>query len=114
MIEMPYPHSDLNPNKRVHRTTVARLRKAQKKECYFLAIKQLKNKPPKKENYHLEILFYPPSNHARDLDNAYASCKAMFDGIARAWGVDDKFFRPITLDFRPKTKDGKVTIRCVN
>lgn len=45
----------------------------------------------------VSIVFYPPRNTG-DLDNMLSSCKALFDGISDAWGINDKLFRPITLD----------------
>ena len=41
----------------------------------------------------MNIEFAPPSRRRIDLDNCIASCKAYFDGIADALGVDDSTFR---------------------
>ncbi len=48
--------------------------------------------------YPLRLTFVAPDNRHRDLDNMLAASKATLDGVAKALGVDDKLFRPITLD----------------
>lgn len=39
----------------------------------------------------LDVRFYPPSNRG-DTDGMFAACKAGFDGIADALGVNDRRF----------------------
>lgn len=62
------------------------------------------------KNIHLTIIFYPPDNRRRDLDNCHAAIKSGLDGMASALGVDDRVFRPITLDFGEKIEGGKVSV----
>lgn len=52
----------------------------------------------------MELLFIPPDNRPRDIDNLLASCKELIDGIAQGLGVNDKQFRPITIDMGEKDK----------
>lgn len=51
----------------------------------------------------LAVTFYPPNKRRRDRDNAQASLKHQFDGIAAALGVDDHVFQPTYAwgDVRP-------------
>lgn len=60
------------------------------------------------------IIFHPPSARGFDLDNALASIKSGLDGIAESWGVNDKMFRPITIDFGDKVDNGHVSISIKN
>jgi crossover junction endodeoxyribonuclease RusA len=43
-------------------------------------------------NIYLTITYCPPDKRKRDRDNAEASAKALRDGLADAWGVDDNCF----------------------
>lgn len=51
----------------------------------------------------LDLLFIPARN-AGDIDNMLAATKAGLDGISLAFGVDDKNFRPITIDIAKADK----------
>ena len=57
-----------------------------------------------KQNTHIEIIFHP-ARRGSDLDNNLASIKIGLDVIAKTLGIDDKYFRPITLDFGEPDKD---------
>lgn len=46
----------------------------------------------------VKITFAAPNRTRRDLDNLLSSMKANLDGIAKALGVDDSRFVPVTLD----------------
>lgn len=56
------------------------------------------------DTYPLRITFVAPDGRHRDLDNLLAASKASLDGIAKALGVDDKCFRPLTIDAAIDTK----------
>ena len=58
----------------------------------------------------IQIIFHPPDRRARDLDNALACLKGELDAIAHRIGVDDKYFRPITIDWGAVIKNGQVII----
>jgi crossover junction endodeoxyribonuclease RusA len=57
-------------------------------ECAWSAKSQGLGKIDAKK-LHLSITFYPKSKRKYDLDNALASLKSGFDGIADVVGVDD-------------------------
>ncbi len=108
-INLPWPTRLLSPNDRSHWTKKAKAKSAYRETCKLLAIA---NKPALPQgSIHLMITFHPPSMRAFDLDNALASIKSGLDGVADAWGVNDKMFRPITVDFGDKIDNGRVTIR---
>jgi len=57
----------------------------------------------------ITVRIYPPDNRHRDADNAFASCKAMLDGLADAMGVNDRRFRP-SMQFMDPDKPGRVEV----
>lgn len=92
-----------NGNNSTHWNDTRKAKKLYKQECYYISLaKRLKVQPS--ANIALSIIFYPKTNRARDLDNCLASIKAGLDGVAQALGVNDKLFRPITIDFGPVDK----------
>ena len=104
MLILPWPLKELHPNARVHRMQKAKAAKQYRAACYALA------KQSKPLKGHLMILFYPPNRQPRDLDNCLAAIKSGLDGIADAWQVNDREFRPLTIDFA-KEIGGMVEIR---
>ena len=102
----------LSPNSRAHWRAKQTPKKEQKQAAWAWALHS--GAPPIQDTYHLQITFYPPTNAQRDLDNCLASIKAALDGIAEAWHVNDKQFRPITIDFGEKVKGGNITIELVS
>lgn len=110
IIELPWPPKELRPNANSpgNWRRKSEAAKKYKSSCFYLA----KAKPvPKIEHWTaLEIFFHPPDNKRRDLDNMLAQIKAALDGISQAWGINDRLFRPITIDFATPVKYGKVVI----
>ena len=105
---LPWPPSSLSPNKRLHWAQKVKIKNSYKMACYALAKQHIPIIP--QGNIHLDIVFCPPTRRGFDLDNALASLKAGLDGVAEAWGVNDKMFRPITIDMGEVIKDGCVKI----
>ncbi len=105
---LPWPNNILSPNNRAHWARKAQAKKKQKQDAYYLA---LGKKPMIDGNIAVTLIFCPPTKRSRDADNLLASCKGMIDGIAEAWGIDDKIFRPVTVDFGPVVKHGRVIFR---
>ena len=89
---LPWPPSALSPNKRLHWSTKAKAAKAYRAACYKLT-KQSKMVIGWEGDIHAWIDFYPPDRRHRDDDNMIAAFKAGRDGVADAFGVDDKRFR---------------------
>jgi crossover junction endodeoxyribonuclease RusA len=85
-IELPWPYNALSPNGQGTKNIHARNRYFQKykKEAFYLA----KTMKPSK---NLIITFHPRSK-AQDKDNAIAWFKAGQDGLAEAWGINDRDF----------------------
>lgn len=96
-LTLPLPPPELSPNKRLHWTQKTKIKNDEKNMGYVLAL-------PHREvlgesHIHLTMYFHPSSNRSFDLDNALASSKAILDGIAMGLNVNDKQFRPITIDY---------------
>jgi crossover junction endodeoxyribonuclease RusA len=83
-------------------------RKTQRTYACLIA-STIQNKPHG-EVLAVNIVFHPPDRRKRDLDNCLAAMKGAMDGIADALQVDDRIFRPITIDFGKVTKGGKIII----
>jgi crossover junction endodeoxyribonuclease RusA len=106
-IFLPWPPRELSPNARVHRLAKARIARIYRQDCYLLAKTSGVHLPPGR--HPVKILFCPPDKKRRDLDNCLASIKAGLDGVAEALGVDDRLFRPVTIDFGETT--GRVLVQ---
>jgi crossover junction endodeoxyribonuclease RusA len=109
VLVMPWFDKVLNPNNKVHWAVKAKAAKKQKKDAWLVALAE--KKPPLQDLYFLDVMFYPPDNRIRDLDNCMAACKGMFDGIAQAWGVNDSKFRFPNPDFGVVVKYGQIVVR---
>lgn len=107
IITFPWPAKELNPNNRSHYQKKAKIKAVQRLECNIIT----KNtKHASRGLTPLKITFHPPDKRRRDLDNLLSSCKGMLDGMAEAMDLDDRYFRPITIDFGDIVKKGEVTI----
>lgn len=104
-LTLPWPPKELNPNSRVHWTKRAKAAKSYKKTCWAIA-KQHKHNFSE-GNIFLELIFHPPRNNY-DSDNCESMFKSGRDGIAIAWGLNDKLFRPVLKDFGRCERPGKI------
>ncbi|MAL02060.1 MAG: endonuclease [Alcaligenaceae bacterium] len=100
-IQISFPDSKLMPNRKNGRhwgsSQEAKIRA--KQEGFYAAKSAFGlNQFEPAARVPVSIRFYAPDNRNRDLDNLLAACKPAIDGIAHALGVDDKHFRPITVD----------------
>lgn len=106
-ITLPWPDSRLMPNRKNGRhwagTQAAKVRARQ--DGHMATLSAIgRDKILLGQAVALKITFAAPDGRHRDLDNLLAASKASLDGIAQAIGVDDKCFRPITID---AAKDAK-------
>lgn len=107
-LTLPWPPTALSPN--TANTWRKRLlaKKKYKTDCYLLA--KAAGRPVVGEgNIPMCVLFYPPRKN-RDIDNCLAQIKAGLDGIAEAWGLNDRMFYPITLDWGGTHPQGEVVV----
>lgn len=98
-IILPWPDMNLMPNRKNgrHWGKVQAAKTKARQDAYYAA-KQAAGQIAINSTVALRITFYQPDNRHRDLDNLLACIKPHIDGIAKALGVDDKCFRPITVD----------------
>lgn len=110
-ITLPWPPRELSPNRsvRLHWAKKMKAKQSYRDECFFLTNSQIIGKIESKEKIPVSIMFHPPRNSG-DIDNMLAAAKAGLDAMAGALGVNDKQFRPITLDVGDKYPSGKIII----
>jgi len=85
--EFCWPPSILSPNGRGHWAVIARAKKKFRSDWAALALSQ--QIPRMAGGVHISIIFCPPDNRRRDIDNMLASIKSGLDGLADVIGVDD-------------------------
>jgi crossover junction endodeoxyribonuclease RusA len=111
-LELSWPASVLSPNSRAHWRTKARFQTT----SHLAAFAETRNwlwrhHCTVSESMPVTLIFCPPDRRPRDLDNLGASQKWALDGVAKALGVNDKQFRPVTLDWGDVCKPGKVIVK---
>lgn len=97
VLDLPWPSPRLSPNARVHWSMRCRATKRYRMDCYLLALDQtphdLRERIRASDDLPIRIDFYPPDRRTRDDDNLIASFKSGRDGLALAWGIDDRHIR---------------------
>lgn len=109
-VELAFPPADLSPNARKDRRGLTSLRSAYKSDSYYLTKVAARGWKAPAENVPLAITFVQPDMRHRDVDNMLASCKAALDGFALALGVDDRVFRPLTINWTRGKAPGAVIL----
>lgn len=100
-IILPWPAPGLFPNRKNgrHWALTQSLKKKAQADGYLAALAARGgDKTALPIPLAMSIVFNAPSARLADLDNLLASQKPAIDGIAKALGIDDKHFRPVTLD----------------
>ena len=96
-MRLDWPADELNPNARPHYLTLAREKRAAKRQAHFAAWAaqwHLQRELVAGETpLQVHLRFVPPSVRNRDEDNLVASMKAALDGLATALCVNDSRFR---------------------
>lgn len=113
-IRLPWPDSRLMPNRKNGRhwagTQAAKVRA---RMDGAMSAKQAvgRNTVSLPDQIPVKITFAAPDRIRRDMDNLHSAMKASLDGIAKALGVDDSRFVPVTLDrVLDPNKQGFVTV----
>lgn len=101
-IILPWPPTDLSPNKRLHWTQVAKLKREYRKDCWVTTLEQMNRLNPKpgfkEQSLHLELTFLPPDKRHYDRDNLVARMKSGIDGMCDALNIDDSQFAMISAN----------------
>ena len=87
-IILPWPPSELSPNKRQHWAQLAKAKKLYRAACATQARLQGLDRMAVNA-VHLKLTFTPPTRRRFDLDNLLARMKSGLDGLADVIGVDD-------------------------
>lgn len=107
-IVFPWPDSALSSNSRANRWNVAKAKKQQRVDAYWLAKAANIQRDPAAV---LTIEYLPPNDRRRDAQNMPTALKALIDGIAEAMGCDDHKFRVRYPDqFSAPTKGGAIIV----
>lgn len=110
-IELPPVNMELSPNRKNGRHYKATLKAKQSdKELGFFHAKNAANGKQLQANtgYALSIIFYRSDKRHVDLDNLLSASKHRIDGIAKALGIDDSQFKPVTIDCQYRKEAGMV------
>ncbi len=109
-VEIPWPPVELSPNyKNTYWTAKQSAKEKYRNDCFYVT-RATNITFGKTINIPLKITFHPKTKRFPDLDNCLSWAKYGLDSVAKAWGVNDKQFRPITLDFGDSVKNGKIII----
>lgn len=113
LVTLPLPHPSLSPNARPHHMTKARLKKKARNDGYLAGVKariDCQHEQPF-ELAEAHATFYVRTNRNRDGDNALASLKASFDGLADA-GIfrNDSGLRHYPVKFEVDKKNPRVEL----
>ena len=84
VITLPLPHKLLSPNARPHHMALARVKKNHRIDAMMTALGEMSQPAPKWEKATALCRFYFKDKRKRDKDNALASLKSYFDGLADA------------------------------
>lgn len=111
MVEVvfPWPNKVLFPNNKAHWGTKHSARKKQRADATWITLSHAITVP--EGNIALHFIFHPPTKRHFDADNCLAACKGLCDGLADGLQIDDKRFRPITIEFGPIVRHGSVIVK---
>ncbi len=100
IVELPYPDPKLSPNRKngTHWGATKKVKDKARNDAFLMATQAMAGfKFADATLLSVSIMYIQKDKRHRDLDNLLAASKPMLDGIAKAIGVDDKIFAPITI-----------------
>ena len=114
-IDLPYPSAALFPNRAngKHWSAVRAIKDKARDDAYLLTKQQARGYVITCEPVPLTLTFYPPNKIRRDLDGSLSACKSTLDGVAKALGIDDAWFNPITVCRAAPFKGGRLVVEIV-
>ena len=95
---LPYPPSELLPNKHTHWSVKAKATREARKTAYWMILEQRgigKDKPM--DSVALDITFYPAIGRGLDYDNMLTCCKPYLDSMTDAKIIKDDSSKVIKL-----------------
>ena len=110
IVKLPFPAAELFPNRNngKHWTATFQAKERDKLEGWAATREAMDAVGPQEwpEHISLYLLYMTPDKRHRDADNMLAASKALIDGMAEALGVNDKRFKPVTVDWVHHEKPG--------
>ena len=112
VVTVPIPDKRLSPNARVSWHVLGPLKRQARGTAKVLTLRALNgDNAPRWAKAKAHVTFHWPSNRRRDPDNAMASLKATWDGIADAGIVaNDSGIWPERPEFAVDTRNPRVVI----
>lgn len=112
-ITLPWPHHSLSPNGRTHWRVLAKAKARYRQQCADHVQTTVGLPPriptiPTDARVELVMVFYPPTSRGYDLDNLHARMKSGLDGLCDVLRINDRQFRPVTVDMGKKHLGGMV------
>ena len=115
IITLAWPDKRLAPNRSAgrHWTTTRAMKDDARESAFFETrgvMMGLVDKFTAGPTIPLCLTFCPPDKRRRDLDGLLSASKHTLDGVAKALGVDDSQFDPVTLRRGDKTPGGMLVV----
>jgi crossover junction endodeoxyribonuclease RusA len=109
-ISLPWPPSELSPNKRQHWTKKSAAVAKYRELCHQTALMQAYRQTLRAAPYRVTILFVAPDRRRYDVDNLLARLKSGLDGVCDALKINDVQFRTIVIRRAVGIKVGSVDV----
>ena len=115
-VVLPFPPSELFPNKAngKHWSSTRAIKDGYRDTAFYLTKKESPypyvSGAIRAIEFPMKLTFVQPDGRHRDADNMLAAAKHALDGVAKALGVDDKLFRPITIDWTREKGAGALIV----
>lgn len=109
-LQLPFPPSELSPNKRLHWGSIAKAKANFRAKCNLLTRDQHPEKAKYGQDFDLTMVFVPPDRRHYDRDNLIARMKSGLDGMCDALGIDDIQFMSVTASLSRDSLGGFVQV----
>ncbi len=106
-IELPWPPSELSPNRRMHWAKLAKAKRLYRDMCHYSVQRGL---IVPDNDLTLDLLFNPPTKRKYDRDNLVARLKSGIDGIADALKINDVRFVRLSAQIGNVVNRGAVIV----
>lgn len=93
-VTLPWPDPRLSPNARNHWSVRCKVVAGARSTAFYSAKQAGAPVLPTEGDIRVLWTFCAPDRRMRDMDNCIAANKAHADGLADAWGVNDRRFVP--------------------
>lgn len=119
VITLPWPSADLSPNARLHWAKLGAAKRKAREDAFWLTrsamgaqlgptVTSLSHDD--KSDVLLRQIAHAPDARSRDRDNLDSRLKAARDGISQAVQINDRFFRPLGIEWGEPVRGGKVVV----